>query len=203
MYNKQNRPRKGKFNVFIIAVAIIAGIIAGDVISLELAGSNAAGGLRQRFAASRCSGAGQDTPALPSEIPPGAAMPKMGREPARAGSLPPANRDWLDELIEKIHQVEASGRLNPPDGDGGKSAGPLQLHECVVDDVNRYRGTDFAYEDRRDPEKARRIAKLYITMWLQIHRDEIAARIFNGGPRGWRKKSTDGYWNEIQAQSND
>ena len=107
---------------------------------------------------------------------------------------------WLDELIEKIWQVESSGRLNPPDGDSGEAAGPLQIHKCVIDDVNRRYGMDFSYADRRDLDKSKQIAKLYVTMWLEFHKQEIAARIFNGGPRGWQKKSTDAYWLKIQKQ---
>jgi hypothetical protein len=107
--------------------------------------------------------------------------------------------DWLDDVVEKIHFVESSGRLNPPDGDGGRAVGALQLHKCVVDDVNRHYQTNFSYADRRDFPKARLIAQLYIAWWMHIHKEEIACRIFNGGPRGWRKQSTDAYWEKIKG----
>ena len=107
---------------------------------------------------------------------------------------------WLDELIEKIWLTESSGRLDPPDGDGGLAVGPLQLHKCVIDDVNRYWRTNFSYADRRDLHKSKQIARLYVTMWLDIHKQEIAARIYNGGPRGWQKKTTDEYWQRVQKQ---
>lgn len=106
--------------------------------------------------------------------------------------------DWLDEVVEKIRLVESGGRSDPPDGDGGRAVGALQIHKCVVDDVNRYYNTDFTDDDRGDLTKSKVIAKLYISMWLDAHKKEIACRIFNGGPRGWRKKSTDRYWKRIQ-----
>jgi len=108
--------------------------------------------------------------------------------------------DWLDELIEKVWRVESGHRLDPPVGDGGEAVGPLQIHKCVIDDVNRHWQTSFSYADRRDLQKSKRIAKLYIAMWFDIHKQEIAARIYNGGPRGWQKKTTDVYWQKIQKQ---
>ena len=108
-------------------------------------------------------------------------------------------RDWLDELIEKIRLVESSGRANPPDGDGGEATGPLQIHQCVLDDVNERYGRKFVRADLRDVKTAKLIARLYIEMWMEKHKEEIGARIFNGGPRGWRKKSTDSYWEKING----
>ena len=123
---------------------------------------------------------------------------KAGEVMGRAITRPPAVSDWLDKLITKIYVVESGGRLNPPDGDGGRAVGALQLHKCVIDDVNFYYGQNFTYTDRHDLNKAKQIAKLYIAMWMHKQREEIAARIFNGGPRGWQKKSTDKYWQKIQ-----
>ena len=106
--------------------------------------------------------------------------------------------DWLGTLIQRLWIIESGGRLDPPDGDGGLAVGPLQLHKCVIDDVNRYWRTNFSYADRRDLHKSKQIARLYVTMWLDIHKQEIAARIYNGGPRGWQKKTTDEYWQKIR-----
>ncbi len=111
---------------------------------------------------------------------------------------PPAVSDWLDRLIEKIRLVESSNKLNPPDGDGGNAIGPLQIHQCVIDDVNEKFGTNFTIDDCRKIESAELIARLYIQWWMDAYKEEIAARIFNGGPRGWRKRSTDGYYKKIR-----
>ena len=105
---------------------------------------------------------------------------------------------WLDELIEKIHHAESGGQLDPPAGDNGRAVGALQMHKGAVDDVNRYYKTNFSYSDRSDFPKARLMAGLYVRMWMEKHREEIAARIFNGGPRGWEKLSTKKYWEKIE-----
>jgi len=109
--------------------------------------------------------------------------------------------DWLDATVEKIWQAESSGRLACPDGDGGLSHGPLQIQQGVLDDINSHYGTDYTTADTQSIETAKHIAKLYITRWVERHKEEIACRIFNGGPRGWRKKSTDTYWNDIRRQN--
>ena len=114
-----------------------------------------------------------------------------------------AGPDWLAQLIEKLWRKEASNGLEPPDGDDGRAVGPLQLHRCVVDDVNFYCKTDYSYADRRDLEKSKQIARLYIELWLDRNKEELAVRIFNGGPRGWRKKATDKYWQDIKNYKTD
>jgi len=106
--------------------------------------------------------------------------------------------NWLDELIERIWTVESDRRLAPPDGDGGRAIGPLQIHQCVLDDVNRKFGMRFTCADLHDIEKAKIVARMYIEMWMERHREEIAARIFKGGPRGWNSETTDEYWKKIR-----
>jgi len=105
---------------------------------------------------------------------------------------------WLDELIRRLWIIESGGQLNPCPGDDGKAIGPLQIHPAVVKDVNKFCGARFSLEDRRDLAKSKEIARLYITYWMQRHREEIASRIWNGGPRGWQKKTTDEYWQKMQ-----
>jgi len=117
--------------------------------------------------------------------------------------------DWLDELLDRIQQVESGGQRSEvrgqkiPDGDNGRAVGALQIHKCVVDDVNRYYKTNFSYCDRSDFPKARLIARLYIQMWMERHREEIASMIFHYGPSGWRKKDIHGYWEKVRGQRSD
>ena len=109
------------------------------------------------------------------------------------------NNPWLDDLLEKIRFVESGGSTSLAiNGDNGRAGGPLQIHPCVVDDVNFYCDTNYTYADRYDLEKAKEIARLYINWWLKINREEIAARIWNGGPRGWEKESTEKYWEKVR-----
>jgi len=104
----------------------------------------------------------------------------------------------LDSIVEKLWQLESSGRLSPPDGDGGDAVGPLQLHIEVLLDVNKYFDFNFKPDDRKDLAKSKLIAKAYITMWLMENQEEIAVRISKGGPRGWRSESTNKYWEKYK-----
>jgi len=113
----------------------------------------------------------------------------------------PLTTSWLDELLDKIWAVESSRQLNPPDGDGGAAIGPLQIHADVLIDVNGKYGTNYTCADLRNIETAKTIARLYISMWMERHKAEIACRIFSGGPRGWNTASTDRYWQKIKNQN--
>ena len=200
--NKRNfvlREKKGTILLFAIVIITLL---------LTFAGRYTLAGLR--IEKNRLTGAGDNTYQVPfaagRSVPPQSGRHFKQSEQRIAGSKElnaerytlNADDDWLDDLIEKIWYVESNGRANPPDGDGGQAAGPLQIHKAVVDDVNfHYRKYYFTYDDRYDIKKAKQIAKLYIKLWMERHKEEIAARIFNGGPRGWRKKSTDTYWAKI------
>jgi len=126
---------------------------------------------------------------------PSSAMLLMGRPDSPRGAHPP---DWLDELLERIWLAESGGQISPPDGDSGAAVGPLQIHQGAIDDVNKYYGTEYKLEDVREIGPAREVARLYITLWMDRYKEEIAARVFNGGPRGWRKKATDEYWRDVK-----
>jgi hypothetical protein len=104
----------------------------------------------------------------------------------------------FDSIIDKIWQNESSGNLTAPVGDDGQAFGPLQIHRVVLSDVNRWYGTRYTVEDIKDIAKAKQVARLYISKWLDANKDEIAARIFNGGPRGWEKQATRDYWAKIE-----
>jgi hypothetical protein len=99
-------------------------------------------------------------------------------------------------------------------GDGGKAAGHLQIHTCVIADVNRIYGTDYQVEDRHDSEKSDAVAMLYLAYYGrrfekttgQAATAEIYARIWNGGPEGanakFKKKyaATTRYWDKVKRR---
>ena len=91
-------------------------------------------------------------------------------------------------------------------GDGGAALGLLQIHKVVVDDVNRVYGKTVEYHERIEPFKTMRRFDLYIKHWLpkakrngatDMMDEEIIARIWNGGPNGWKKDSTIDYWHKV------
>lgn len=122
----------------------------------------------------------------------------------------PTGRLW-----HAICTVESGG---DPDAYNRKerAAGIAQIRPVCLKDVNRIarlRGVDdrFTCADRHDTEAARRMWVLYLEHYGQDYRRrtgrtataEVYARIWNGGPTGWRKRSTRGYWRRVQAALRD
>jgi len=113
------------------------------------------------------------------------------RVAARAPSI-------YDLMWPRITWVETKNQADVV-GDGGMSWGIAQIQAGVIKDVNRVWDKDYSHEDAFDPEKAREIFELYLEIyrkdWMN---DEELARIWNGGPDGWKKKSTDKYIREYK-----
>ena len=117
-----------------------------------------------------------------------------------APAEPPRNH----RLAMAIFYVEASGRLTPPDADGGKAVGPMQIWPITVDDANRILGEErFSYEDRKDLAKAVDIFWIVSDHYCRAFSDwsdEGRARRWNRGPD--RQKWTDAegakYWKKVK-----
>ena len=103
----------------------------------------------------------------------------------------------LKEIRFIIKHVETNFRMDII-GDGGDSFGILQIQQGVITDVNRVFGTDYVHEDAFDERCADEIFKLYISIWSKkLERrekrpvtEEDIVRMWNGGPRGYQKRST-------------
>ena len=101
-------------------------------------------------------------------------------------------------LIVALRGVESSNGL--------MSANQLQIQDICVQDVNRIYGTLYTAQDVYDYKKSREIAELYLTYWGEAYRRktgrpadyETLARIWNGGPNGWKKPSTLNYWKKVR-----
>lgn len=108
----------------------------------------------------------------------------------------------LDRLIPALIKVESNGNPRAV-GDNGKALGALQIWSVVVQDVNRAHGTRYTHRDALDPAKAEAICRLYLAIYCTPKRlgrqptMEDAARIWNGGPTGWKKKATVSYWQKV------
>jgi hypothetical protein len=108
-------------------------------------------------------------------------------------------------LLTAIEQVESGGNAFAV-GDSGKAIGILQIHQCVLDDINRANGMKFRHYAMRDPHLSRIVFYRYIELWATEARigravtDEDMARIWNGGPDGWKKESTLVYWHKVKIQ---
>tara|TARA_A100001037_G_C15150965_1_gene639213 strand:- start:5378 stop:5905 length:528 start_codon:yes stop_codon:yes gene_type:complete len=110
-------------------------------------------------------------------------------------------------LVRAMIQVESGGK---EDMVGDKnlrvpSIGVLQIRPIMVKEVNRILKRQkikkkYSLKDRFDREKS--IEMFYI--WKDFHHecdtDEVVARCWNGGPRGWKKESTEWYWTKVTRE---
>ena len=109
----------------------------------------------------------------------------------------------FDKLIYAIMMVESNGDNNAI-GDKGKSIGCMQISKSVVDDVNRFSSVKYTYNDRYNRAKSIEIFKLYINHYATANRlgheptFEDIARIWNGGPNGYKKNATKTYWVKVK-----
>lgn len=104
----------------------------------------------------------------------------------------------LTNLLVALVLVESGGVPNPPRGDGGRAIGPLQIHRIAVEDANRIIGRRrYRWEDCQHLEVSLEVATILLTHYGDqlphpaTERD--LARIWNGGPDGWRQPSTLAY----------
>jgi|7_EtaG_2_1085326.scaffolds.fasta_scaffold17508_2 hypothetical protein len=115
-----------------------------------------------------------------------------------AFSAAPTTSSPMSTLELAIWQVESSQCVSDcRAGDNGKAIGPLQIHFGCWSDVRR--GNE-QYEDCEgldySVEVFRRYMKRYATKKRLGHvaTYEDIARIWNGGPNGYKKESTVKYW---------
>ena len=120
---------------------------------------------------------------------------------ARAETEPPS----LRPLFDALWQVEASGQLNPRDGDGGRAIGPYQIWriywQSAIEFAPELGGT---YEDCRDKNYAEWII---LAHWLRFcpaalerYDFKTLARTHKGGAKGARDPATLAYWRKVQKE---
>ena len=109
-------------------------------------------------------------------------------------------------LMSALIAVESGGNVSAI-GDDGRAVGILQIHAECIQDVNRITGKNYTLEDRKDAAKSRAICSAYLSHYGKIYERrtgkrataEVLARIWNGGPTGYRRNGTRAYWRKIQA----
>lgn len=115
----------------------------------------------------------------------------------------------MEELIQAIIIVESGGD-DYVIGDRhlqNKAYGSLQIRQPCVDDVNERAGTDYRAEDMLGNRRLSVWCFLwYISRYATEERlgrtptAEDIARIWNGGPNGYKKKSTHRYWSKVRKE---
>ena len=120
----------------------------------------------------------------------------------------------LDTLLEAMNKVEASGRkIKVPDGDNGTRIGPLQISEdyftesmeCLNKNGIQMKAPQF--KNQWDGCRTWLFSKIIV--WAYMNRYcpkavrngdwERIARIHNGGPNGYKKRATEGYWAKVKT----
>jgi len=122
------------------------------------------------------------------------------------GELQAGIDTWArNDILEAIRFVESSGRVNPPDGDGGKAIGQYQIHQIYWFDANQFdKKLGGNYQDCRKRAYAERVIAAYMRRYAkQAWTDgdgQTIARIHNGGPKGHQKTATEGYWQRVKQR---
>lgn len=107
---------------------------------------------------------------------------------------------FLPMLIAALVTVESGGDFRAV-GDGGQALGILQIHKEIIVDVNRIYKTSFRHEDALNPVLAKEICELYLKYYAPPNATaEQCARIWNGGPAGHKKSSTEKYWQKVRKE---
>ena len=106
-------------------------------------------------------------------------------------------------VVEAMIQVESAGKDSAYNA-SEDAVGCLQIRPIMVREVNRIlrkQGDTLRYrlKDRWNREKSLEM----FHVWREYHHpnstDEVIARNWNGGPRGYKKQSTTRYWEKVQA----
>ena len=107
------------------------------------------------------------------------------------------------KLCDAILQVETGGHPDPANavGDGGRSIGPLQISlACWMDAVEHTPSIGGVYADCKDLDYAKKIFHSYLDRYAVFGDPlEVLARIWNGGPNGFKKRATENYWGRVEA----
>lgn len=110
------------------------------------------------------------------------------------------NHELLFDLFLAISTVETA--CNPASiGDNGKAVGIVQIHPAVVADVNHIAGTNLTLEDRNLVKLSWYMFRKYLEHYSrdgELDNPQVLTRMWNGGPRGWMKPSTVGYWKRVE-----
>lgn len=106
-------------------------------------------------------------------------------------------------LFRAIVAIESGGDCNAV-GDNGKAVGPAQIWSVVVTDCNRISGKHFEDKDRRSFAKSAEMFQIYTEHYGKRYgvpvTDEVRAKVWNGGPNGPKKPSTEKYWQKVKKK---
>jgi len=107
-------------------------------------------------------------------------------------------------LVDALILVESAGNPNAF-CKKENAVGCLQIRPIMVREVNRIlrkQNNDkrFTKKDRWDCGLSREMFYIWCNYHHKVSNDEMIARNWNGGPKGYKKQSTEHYWHKVQSQ---
>ena len=108
----------------------------------------------------------------------------------------------ITTLVDALIMVESNGNPNAY-CKKEKAVGCLQIRPVMLREVNRIlrkqKSTKrFSLEDRWDCGLSEEMFYIWRNYHHEDSSDEVIARCWNGGPRGYKKQSTKHYWQKVQ-----
>lgn len=114
------------------------------------------------------------------------------------------------QIILLLINIESDGNTDAI-GDNGEAVGCLQIHKCVVDDVNTFRARKgkmklYTYDDRYSMRESIKIAWEYFTHYVtkeRLDRQPLAkdyALCWNQGPYWFKKEINESYLNKFNRE---
>ena len=130
---------------------------------------------------------------LPTQSPPYIQQP----QPERV-----LHQKDITTLVDALIMVESNGNPNAY-CKKEKAVGCLQIRHVMLREVNRIlrkqKSTKrFSLEDRWDCGLSEEMFYIWRNYHHEDSSDEVIARNWNGGPRGYKKQSTKHYWQKVQ-----
>lgn len=118
-----------------------------------------------------------------------------------------AKKDSSMQLVEALIQVESRGDASAV-GDkhlSTPSIGVLQIRPIMVREVNRIlkklkSNKKYKLEDRFSRKKSIQMFMVWKNYYHKNSSIEKIARCWNGGPLGYKRKATLGYWNKVKNE---
>jgi len=105
-------------------------------------------------------------------------------------------RITIDDVLDAIRQVETGGRDIV--GDNGAAIGKYQIHNSYWKDS----GVKGKYEDCHNDAYSREVIKAYWKRYCPEAFNTVDAKVLskthNGGPAGYKKTATIGYWTKVK-----
>jgi hypothetical protein len=101
-------------------------------------------------------------------------------------------------LLSALIAVESGGN-DLAKGRHGE-LGALQIKPIMVRDVNRFAHTSYAHRQMTNRATATFIAQAYLARYGRNLSDESLARIWQGGPKGYRRQATRAYARRVMRK---